>query len=114
MIIYFSVPNDKAYDPSIEQSTFDLGYYHNVMNMLIYNMSIDSAMSKNDLETFWTNRRDVNRMNFTFQSIFSPRTFNLPTKPSYIIQYALGITEADIRVVVTDYNNVGKYKCICI
>ena len=76
-------------------------------------MSIDSAMSKNDLETFWTNRRDVNRMNFTFQSIFSPRTFNLPDKPSYITQYALGITEADIRVVVTDYNNVGKYKCIC-
>lgn len=77
--------------------------------MLIYNMTIDSAMSTDDVETFWTNRRDANRMNFTFQSIFSPSTLNFPSRPNYIIQHAFGITEADVNVVVTKLNNEGKF-----
>lgn len=105
-------PSDDAYFPSIEQSTLDLGYYHQVKGMLIYNMTIDSAMSTNNKETFWTNRRDANRMNFTFQSIFSPSTLNLPARPGYIIQYDLGITKANISVVVTNLVNQEKYNKI--
>lgn len=101
--------NEADYLPTIEQSTLDLGYYHQAKGMLIYNMTIDSAMSAGDVETFWTNRRDANRMNFTFQSIFSPSTLNLPARPGYIIQYDLGITEADVKVVVTDLDNKQKF-----
>lgn len=75
----------------------------------MYNITIDSAMSTNDVETFWTNRRDANRMNFTFQSIFSPSTLNLPDKPGYISKYDLGITEADVKVVVTNLENQRKF-----
>ncbi|XP_052682288.1 uncharacterized protein LOC128162907 [Crassostrea angulata] len=102
-------PTDQDYYPSIEQSTLDLGYYHQVKEMLIYNMTIDSAMSPDNVETFWTNRRDANRMNFTFQSIFSPSTLNFPSRPNYIIQHAFGITKADVNVVVTKLNNEEKY-----
>ncbi|XP_065929746.1 uncharacterized protein [Magallana gigas] len=101
--------NEIDYLPIIEQSTLDLGYYHQAKAMLIYNMTIDSAMSPGNVETFWTNRRDANRMNFTFQSIFSPSTLNLPDKPGYIIQYDLGITEADVKVVVTNSENQQKF-----
>nr|XP_034310664.1 uncharacterized protein LOC117684080 isoform X3 [Crassostrea gigas] len=102
-------PTDKAYYPSIEQSTLDLGYYHQVKGMLIYNMTIDSAMSPDDVETFWTNRRDANRMNFTLQSIFSPSALNFPSRPHYIVQHAFGITKADVNVRVTKFNNEEKY-----
>lgn len=101
------VPTDQDYYPSIEQSTLDLGYYHQVKRMLIYNMTIDSAMSTGNVETFWTNRRDANRMNFTFQSIFSPSTLNFPSRPNYIAQHSFGITKADVNVVVTKLNNEG-------
>uniref|UniRef100_A0A8W8MD80 Receptor protein-tyrosine kinase n=1 Tax=Magallana gigas TaxID=29159 RepID=A0A8W8MD80_MAGGI len=104
-----TVPTDKAYYPSIEQSTLDLGYYHQVKGMLIYNMTIDSAMSPDDVETFWTNRRDANRMNFTLQSIFSPSALNFPSRPDYIVQHAFGITKADVNVRVTKFNNEEKY-----
>ena len=78
--------------------------------MLIYNMTIDSAMSTNNVEIFWTNRRYGNKMNFTFQSIFSPSTLNLPDKPGYIPNFALGITQADISVTLTDFNGNSKYE----
>lgn len=107
--ICFVVPqNDASYLPIIEQSTLHLGYYDQTKFMIIYNMTIDSAMSAGNVETFWTNRRDVNRMNFTFQSIFSPSTLNFPSRPSYIVQHAFGITEADVKVVVTKLNNERK------
>ncbi|XP_022305312.1 uncharacterized protein LOC111112206 isoform X3 [Crassostrea virginica] len=102
-------PNLDDYFPTIEQSTFELGYFHPVKNMLMYNMTIDSAMSTNNVEIFWTNRRDGNKMNFTFQSIFSPSTLNFPDKPGYIPQFALGITKADIRVTLTSYDGTSKY-----
>uniref|UniRef100_A0A8W8MBJ2 EGF-like domain-containing protein n=1 Tax=Magallana gigas TaxID=29159 RepID=A0A8W8MBJ2_MAGGI len=102
-------PTDKAYYPSIEQSTLHFGYYHQVRQMSMYNITIDSAMSTNDVETFWTNRRDANRMNFTFQSIFSPSTLNFPSRPDYIVQYAFGITKADVNVRVTNLNIGEKY-----
>uniref|UniRef100_A0A8W8M842 EGF-like domain-containing protein n=1 Tax=Magallana gigas TaxID=29159 RepID=A0A8W8M842_MAGGI len=109
-----TVPTDKAYYPSIEQSTMDLGYYHQVKGMLIYNMTIDSAMSTDDVETFWTNRRDANRMNFTFQSIFSPSALNFPSRPDYILQHAFGITKADVNVRVTNLNNGEKYSKVLV
>lgn len=101
------VPTDQDYYPSIEQSTLDFGYYHQVKGMLIYNMTIDSAMSTGDVETFWTNRRDANRMNFTLQSIFSPSALNFPSRPDYSVQYAFGITKADVNIRVTNLNNGG-------
>ena len=73
-------------------------------------MTIDSAMSTNNVEIFWTNRRDGNKMNFTFQSIFSPSTLNFPDKPAYIYDFALGITEADISVTLTSYDGTSRYK----
>lgn len=75
--------------------------------MLIYNITIDSAMSTGNVETFWTNRRDANRMNFTIQSIFSPSALNFPSRPDYITQYAFGITKADVDVRVTNLNDEG-------
>nr|XP_034310671.1 uncharacterized protein LOC117684082 [Crassostrea gigas] len=78
--------------------------------MSIYNMTIDSAMSTGNVERSWTNRRDANRMNFTFQSIFSPSIFNFPSRPNYITKYAFGITKADVNVVVTNLNKEVKYK----
>lgn len=112
-VIHFTIcfvdpQNDDNYLPIIEQSTLHLGYFDQTKNMIIYNMTIDSAMSAGNVETFWTNRRDVNRMNFTFQSIFSPSTLNFPSRPSYIVQHAFGITEADVKVDVTKLNNESK------
>lgn len=45
-----------------------------------------------------------------FYSIFSPSTFNFPSRPNYITKYAFGITKADVNVVVTNSNNEGLYK----
>lgn len=73
-------------------------------------MTIDSAMSTGNVERSWTNRRDANRMNFTFQSFFSPSIFNFPSRPNYITKYAFGITKADVNVVVTNLNKEGLYK----
>ena len=78
--------------------------------MQIYNITKDSAMSSNNLEIFWTNRRDGLTINFSFQSIFSPSTLNLPAKPGYISKFALGITEADISVTLTDFDGNRKEK----
>ncbi|XP_056008078.1 uncharacterized protein LOC125667473 isoform X3 [Ostrea edulis] len=103
-------PTDEAYKPTIEQSTMELEYYHQVKQMVIYNMTIDSAMSPNNVETFWTNRRDANRIHFTFQSIFSSDTLFLPDKPSYIDQYDLGISEADIKARLTNLVGTEKYQ----
>lgn len=77
-------------------------------------MTIDSAMSTDDVETFWTNRRDANRMNFTFQSIFSPSALNFPSRPDYILQHAFGITKADVNVRVTNLNNGEKYSKVLV
>ena len=77
--------------------------------MQTYNITIDSAMSTKNLKMFWTNCRDGTFMNFTFQSIFSPSTLNLPDKPGYVSNFALGITEADISVILTDFNGISKY-----
>nr|XP_022304679.1 uncharacterized protein LOC111111817 [Crassostrea virginica] len=101
-------PNITDYFPTIEQSTFEVGYFHRVKYMQIYNITKDSAMSSNNLEIFWTNRRDGLTMNFSFQSIFSPSTLNLPAKPGYISKFALGITQADISVALTDFNGNQK------
>lgn len=104
------VPTEKAYFPSIEQCSFWLGYFHQGKTMSIYNRTIDSAMSTSNVERSWTNRRDVNRMKFMFYSMFSPSTFNFPSRPNYITKYAFGITKADVNVVVTNSNNEGLYK----
>ena len=76
--------------------------------MQIYNITKESVMSSNNLEIFWTNRRDGLTMNFSFQSIFSPSTLNLPAKPGYISKFALGITEADISVALIGLNGNRK------
>ncbi|XP_022304673.1 uncharacterized protein LOC111111813 [Crassostrea virginica] len=101
-------PNVTEYFPTIEQSTFELGYFQQVKYMQTYNITIDSAMSTKNLKMFWTNCRDGTFMNFTFQSIFSPSTLNLPDKPGYVSNFALGITEADISVILTDFNGIKK------
>ncbi|XP_062577424.1 uncharacterized protein LOC134239266, partial [Saccostrea cucullata] len=97
------------YYPAIEQSTIDFGYYSHTKNMLMFNMTIDSAMSEGNKEVFWTNRRDLNIMIFTFQSIFSSDTLNLPTRPGYVIQHEFGIVEADINVKHKDFSGRVKY-----
>ncbi|XP_062608961.1 uncharacterized protein LOC134270731 [Saccostrea cucullata] len=80
------------------------------MKMLIFNMTIDSAMSDGNKEIFWTNREKLNIMNFTFQSISNFEILNLPTRPSYIIQHELGIVEADIIFIHTALNGREKDK----
>lgn len=68
-------------------------------------MIIDFVMSFGNVEMFWINCRDVNRMNFIFQFIFSFSILNFLDKFGYISKYDFGIIEVDVKVVVINLEN---------
>ncbi|KAK3603136.1 hypothetical protein CHS0354_042958 [Potamilus streckersoni] len=90
--------------PFVSLSRVTLAHVRRTDNTTKFSYSMDGTSEEKD--TFWSNQKDFNYLNFEFNSVYiAPQ---LPYRPTYIIDAQLGIVEGRIVANVSKIPRSGK------